>query len=442
MRLDKNAMIRLIVPMLLEQILIVTMGFADTFMVAGVGEAAVSGVSLVDSLNVLVQQILVALAAGGAVVTSQYIGKQNKKQAAKSAAQLYLVVMISTITLMLIGMLFSRSILRFIFGKIDSDVMHYSTIYFLISTISFPFMGIYSSGTALFRAQGNSKISMFSSLVMNVINLTGNAILIYGFHMGVLGAALATLTGRIFAALWVAYAWQKKQNEFRINNLSDMKPDGGMLKKILRLGIPAGLENGMFHIGKICVISLVSTLGTASIAADAVANSLAGIAHVPGNTISMATIPIIGQLLGAGDKEGARKYAKGLMLTAVIGLAISNSIMFIGIPYITRLYTLSPEATSICIKVFRWFNIFSIFAWVGSFAVPNIIRAGGDAKFTMTASILSMWVCRVCVSYLLVKHFHMGLLGVWFGMFSDWCVRSMAFIVRFCGNKWMEHKVI
>ena len=264
----RRALFTLIWPLLLEQTLSVTMGMADTLMVAGVGEAAVSSVSLVDSLNILIIQILSALATGGAVIASQYLGRRDEENASRSAAQLYSVLGISTITVGVVCMLLSRLILRIVFGSIDEDVMRFAQQYFLISAVSYPFIGLYNGGAALFRAQGNSRISMLASLVMNIINIAGNAILIYGFRMGVIGAALATLIGRVFAAVFILWQNQDLHNPLRVQCFADLRPRRRPIMQILSIGIPSGLENGMFQIGKLCVSSLTSTLGTSAIAAN------------------------------------------------------------------------------------------------------------------------------------------------------------------------------
>ncbi len=438
----RQQLVRLIWPLLLEQFLVVTMGLADTFMVSSVSEAAVSSVSLVDTLNVLVFQILSALASGGAVVVSQYMGQKNTAQMKKCAAQLYSVLLISTSVVMAAAMIGSRAILRAIFGAIDAQVMGYAQIYFLISAVSYPFMGAYNAGAALFRAQGNSKVSMKASLVMNVMNIAGNAMLIYGLHMGVLGAALATLAGRMFSAVWVTMQLQKPQHPFRISRIADMKPDRNQIRPILLIGVPSGLENGMFQIGKLCVSSLTATLGTSAIAANAVANTVATVANIPGNTIGLAVIPVIGRCLGAGEKGQAKQYARLLLALAAVGLAVMNIAVYVGIPVVAGAYHLTPEAKQMCIAVIRLFCVFSIFFWALSFTLPQVLRSGGDAKYTMSVSIFSMWMFRVVLSYFFVLKMDMGLMGVWLGMCIDWICRSIFFVIRFLGGKWMEHNVI
>lgn len=438
----KRALFTLIWPLLLEQTLSVTMGMADTLMVAGVGEAAVSSVSLVDTLNVLIIQILSALATGGAVIASQYLGRRDTENACRSAAQLYSVLGISTVVVGIVCMLLSRPILRGVFGSIDEDVMRFAQQYFLISAVSYPFIGLYNGGAALFRAQGNSRISMLASLVMNVINIAGNALLIYGFGMGVIGAALATLIGRVFAAVFILWQNQNLSNPLRVQELADLKPRSQPIRQILSLGIPSGLENGMFQIGKLCVSSLTSTLGTSAIAANAVANSVSTLANIPGNTMSLAMIPVIGQCLGAGDKKQAKHYSVTLLGIAIGGLAIANALVFVLMPEIVTWFNLSAEASMLCTTVVHMFNVASVFFWATSFTLPNALRAGGDAKYTMTVSIISMWLFRVILSYVFVLQFQLGLAGVWLGMFCDWVFRSICFLIRFVHGKWMNHKVI
>ena len=438
----RRQLVTLIWPLLLEQFLSVSMGMADTLMVSGVGEAAVSSVSLVDSLNILILQILAALASGGAVVASQYLGRQDGDNARRSAAQLFSVVGIATGAAMVVCIVLSRVILRGVFGSIDEDVMAFSQIYFIISAVSYPFMGLYSAGAALFRAQGNSKVSMRASLVMNVINIGGNALLIYGFGLGVLGAALATLFGRVVAAVWVLVQQQQMENPLRVSEPADLLPRRELVGRILAIGVPSGLENGMFQIGKLCVSSLTSTLGTAAIAANAVAGSVSTMANIPGNTMSLAMIPVVGRCLGAGDKKQAKHYAVLLLGIAAAGLFVTNAVLFFVIPTVAVWFSLSAEALAMCVTVVRWFSVFSVFFWAGSFTLSNALRSGGDAKFTMLVSIVSMWTFRVVLSYFFVLQLHMGLTGVWFGMFIDWICRCLCFVIRFLRGKWMEHKVI
>ena len=439
----RQALVALLLPLIAEQALSVTIGLADTLMVSSVGEAAVSGVSLVDSFNTLMIQVMSALATGGAVVTSQYIGHREPKNAKAAAAQILFVLASFSLVVAAVVVVGRHAILRGIFGSIDADVMRYAETYFLLSALSYPFIGLYNAGAALFRAQGNSKISMLSSLVMNVINIGGNAVLIYGFGMGVLGAALASLVSRAVSCAVVLYLLQKPACPLRVDGLRALAPDGGLIRRILRVGIPAGIENGMFQIGKLSVSSLTSTLGTAAIAANAVANTTTTFLNIPANAVGMAALTVVGQCLGAGEKEQAVYYSRRLLLTAYCGAWVMNLSAFLfANKFAISLFNLSPEAQTMALQVMVWFNFVSLFFWPSSFTLPNILRAAGDARFTMAVSILSMWVFRVGFCYVMVLGFHGRLLSIWMGMFLDWVFRSLCFFVRFVRGRWMEQSVI
>ncbi|MBQ2834833.1 MAG: MATE family efflux transporter [Clostridia bacterium] len=433
---------KLLFPLVLEQLLAVSMGMADTMMVSSVGEAAISGVSLVDNVNVLILQVLSALATGGAVVASQYLGRGDTRSARRGASQLYATLMIITVSVAALCIALCRPLLRLIFGAIDDEVMGNAMTYFYLSAVSYPFMGLYGAGAALFRAQGDSRTSMLASLVMNIINVTGNALLIFVFDMGVLGAAIATLIGRVFAALYVTWRLQRPDNLMRIGSLRDLLPDMPYIRRILSIGVPSGLENGMFHFGKLILGSLISTLGTAAIAANAVANSIGSMCNIPGNAVSLAMIPVVGRCIGAGKKDEAKKNADQLMWIAFWGLAATSVISYAAIPHITSWFSLSPEAAELAVRVIRSFNLMSIPFWATSFTLPNALRSGGDAKFTMTVSMFSMWLFRVLLCYVFVLRFDMGLMGIWTGMYIDWICRTLLFLLRYRSGKWMEHKVI
>ena len=423
----RQQLIALLLPLIAEQALSVTIGLADTLMVSSVGEAAVSGVSLVDSFNTLMIQIMSALATGGAVVTSQYIGRQEPKDAKNAAAQILFIL--SSFSLLVAAVVVA--------GR------HYAETYFLLSALSYPFIGLYNAGAALFRAQGNSKISMMSSLVMNVVNIGGNAVLIYGFKMGVMGAALASLVSRAIACVAVLYLLQRPACPLRVDGLQALAPKARLIQQILRVGIPAGIENGMFQIGKLSVSSLTSTLGTAAIAANAVANTTTTFLNIPANAVGMAALTVVGQCLGAGEKDQAVYYSRRLMLFAYCGAWFMNLSAFLfANKFALGLFNLSPEAYAMALEVMVWFNIVSLFIWPSSFTMPNILRAAGDARFTMTVSIVSMWAFRVGFCYLCVLAFHGGLLAIWMGMYLDWAFRSLCFFVRFVRGKWLEQQVI
>lgn len=438
----RRALFTLIWPLLLEQTLSVTMGMADTLMVAGVGEAAVSSVSLVDSLNILIIQILSALATGGAVIASQYLGRRDEENASRSAAQLYSVLGISTVAVGVVCMLLSRLILRMVFGSIDEDVMRFAQQYFLISAVSYPFIGLYNGGAALFRAQGNSRISMLASLVMNVINIAGNALLIYGFGMGVIGAALATLIGRVFAAVFILWQNQDLHNPLRVQRFADLRPRRRPIMQILSIGIPSGLENGMFQIGKLLVAGLITTFGTSAIAANAICNNVGSMSNIPGSAIGLAMITVVGQCVGAKDYQQARHYTKTLLAAAYVSMGLLNIALFLLAPYLVGFYAMPQTTTDLALSVLQVNCVVTVLIWPSSFTLPNALRAAGDARFTMVTSMVSMWVFRIGMSYVLGAWLGMGLFGVWTAMQIDWAVRSLVFGVRFLGHKWEKARVL
>ena len=370
--------------------------------------------SLVDTINVLIIQLFSSLAGGGAVVASQYLGRRDTDNARRAAAQLYTVSLISTVSLAALSLIFCRPVLSLVFSVVDDDVMRFSLIYFAISAVSYPFIGIYNAGAALFRAQGNSRISMMASLVMNVINIAGNALLIYGFQMGVLGAALATLLGRVFAALWVLRCQQHQASALRIGAVAELKPDRSLISRILAIGVPSGLENSMFQLGKILVISAVSTMGTAAIAANAVANTLASWNNLPGMAVNLALVSVVSVCVGAGEYGQARYYTKKLCRAAVIGISCISAVMFFAVPTLVTFYNLGPEAAKMSVDVIRFHTVMSMLIWVPSFTLPNTLRAAGDVVWPMSIAIVSSVAvqgsCGVCV-YLCVPFWAAGGMG-------------------------------
>lgn len=433
---------KLIIPLIIEQILAISIGLFDTLMVSSCGEAAVSGVSLVDSISILLIQILSALATGGAVVCSQYIGKKMPERARVSAGQLMFIMLVTAGTVMIVVLFSYRFLLRMIFGQIDADVMANAEIYFIISAISYPFLGVYNAGAALFRAIGNSKISMYTSIVMNVINIGGNALLIFGFGLGVFGAALATLAARVVSALVMAVLLTRKNNPLCIATRGSMRPRKDVIAKILVIGIPSGIENGMFQVGKLLVSSLTATFGTAAIVANAVANSIAGFANIPGIAIGLAMVTVIGQCIGAGEKEQAKYYSRKLLLVAYAGMILSNATMLALLRPLISCFALSAEAAQIATQLLTSFFVCAAVIWPLSFALPNVLRAAGDAKYTMKVSVLSMWIFRVASSYFFAGTLGLGVIGVWIGMYVDWVFRTLLFVGRYKRGKWLDKRVV
>lgn len=440
--MKKNRLKELLIPLILEQLLTVSVGMVDTFMVSTVGQVAVSGVALVDNINRLIIQVMSAFAAGGVVVISQYVGNKNSKLSKKSCAQLEILMIAFSITVMMICILFGRLILGYLFGQIEHDVMEAAYVYLMVSGISFVFLGIYNTGAAILRCQEDTKTSMMVSFVMNIVNIVFNAWFVFGLHMGVLGVAAATLISRAVAGIIMKLLLLSKRNRFRISEIKMYTPSVSLIKKILSIGIPSGIENGMFQIGKLLVVSMVATLGTDAIAANAIGFQIIDFPNIPGMSIGLALVVIVGQDIGAGDKELAVKDSKYLLKLTYIGNWLCKLLLFAVAPLLVSIFSLSPVATDMAITVLRCFSITALPIWPLSFTLPNALRGAGDAKFTMLVSILSMWLCRIVVSYALIMWFDFGILGVWIGMFVDWYVRGISYFLRFISKKWLTKKII
>lgn len=433
---------RLIIPLVIEQLLAVTVGFADTIMVSSVGEAAVSAVSLVDGINILLINIFAALGTGGAVVAAQFIGQGSHDKARYSAKQLILVTAILSFLIMLVVIAFNASLLHLIFGNVEIDVMKNAEIYFLFSAMSYPFIALYNAVAALFRAVGNSKISMINSAIMNAINIILNAIFIFGFHWGVFGAVFATLIARAVACCVILYMLSRSHNELCVNDYLHWKFDFVYIKKILTIGIPSGLENGMFQFGKILVQSLIATFGTYSIAANAVSNNLAQMQIIPGMAMGLAMVTVVGQCAGAGDYQQAKYYIKKIMKITYLSMLGLIAILLITTPTILKCYSLSTQTTNLAYQCIFMHGIMAATIWPLSFTFPNALRASNDAKYTMVVSASSMWIFRFCLSYVLGQYMNMGLLGVWIAMFVDWGVRVIFFVWRYYSGKWMNRQLV
>jgi len=438
----RRALTRLLVPIVIEQVLAVSIGMADTIMVASLGESAVSSVSLVDNINILLIQIFSALASGGAVIAAQYIGRGDQKNANSAAKQLMYSSFFITLIITALSLIFNNQILSTIYQQIEPDVMNNSMIYYYITALSFPFLAIYNACAGLFRAMGNSKVTMYISILMNLLNISGNAILLYGLHFGVEGAAIPTFLSRAVGAVIMLMLIRHKDNKIYIEKIFNPEIDFKMIKRILKIGVPNGLENGMFQIGKLLVSGMIAALGTASIAANAVANSITGIAMIPGSAIGVSMITVVGQCVGAGEYDQAMKYTKRLMTIMFAAMGFLNVVLFLITPTFVTFYNLSDGARTTTIEILRIYALMAATVWPLSFGLPNALRASGDAKFTMLTSIMSMWVFRIGFSYLLILFFDMGLHGVWIAMYIDWIVRASILTVRFLRGKWKSIRVI
>lgn len=433
---------KILVPVAIEQFLTSMMGTADTMMVSNVGSAAISAASLVDSLNILVIQAFAALSAGGAIICSHYIGGKNKEEANRSARQVVFIVTLLSTILMAVCLIGNEAILRLIFGQVEDSVMSAAKIYFFYTAISFPFIGIYDAGASIFRAQGNTRCPMTISVISNVLNVAGNAVLIWVVHMGIAGAAIATLGSRVFCAVTVMCFLRKTDNMISIRDYRKIRPDFRLVKKVLKIGVPSGIENGMFQFGKLAIQSTVSTLGTAAIAAQAMTNILENLNGVAAMGIGIGLMTIVGQCMGAGRKDEAVYYIKKVTLIAEVVVIVSCLLVFAAVRPVTILGGMEAESAALCIFMITWITIVKPIVWTLSFIPAYGMRGAGDVKFSMITACASMWLCRVVLCVVLIRFFGFGPMAVWIGMFADWTIRAVVFSVRFFSGKWAEIKVV
>lgn len=432
----------LLVPLVVEQILNSLMGTADSMMVSNVGSAAISAVSLVDSINVLVIQAFYALAAGGTIICSQYIGQKDKKNAEESARQLVFVVAFISTVIMVICLLLRRPLLRLIFGSVEADVMQAAQTYFFYTAISFPFIALYDAGSSIYRAQGNTRLPMTIALVSNCLNIAGNGVLIWMFHLGVAGAAIATLASRAISAVLVFGFLRNKKQLIAVRDYLHIRPDGRRIKRILSLGIPNGIENAMFQFGKLAIQSTVSTLGTVAIAAQAMTNILENLNGIAAIGIGIGMMTVVGQCLGAGRKDEAIYYIKKLTILAEIVIIVSCALVFLATKPVTVLGGMEPESAKLCLYMVGWISLVKPIVWSLAFIPAYGMRAAGDVGFSMITSCISMWVFRVTLCIYLCRVHGFGPIAVWIGMFTDWTIRGIIFTLRFMSRRWLAHKMV
>lgn len=428
---------KLIVPLVLEQTLAVTVGMADTMMVSSVGEAAVSGVSLVDMINMLIFGVLAALATGGAVVTSQYLGARMDSRARAAAKQLLFTVIVGGIAIMVLVILLRRPFLRLLFGSIEPDVMESALIYLVISAVSYPFLAVYNACAALFRSMGNAQVTFKVSILINLINVLGNALCIYGLGMGVAGVAVPSLISRAVGAA-VLYVLLRKPGQQIYFEPGRFRWDMAEVRRILHIGIPSGVENGIFQLGRLVVVSIISQFGTTQIAANGVANNLDSLGILVGNAMNLAMITVIGQCVGARDEDQIRYYLKKLLKITYISQAVVIAVIFVFLDKILGLYGLEEGTTALAKTLVVIHNGCALALWPLSFVFPNMLRACNDVRYTMAVSVLSMFLFRVGFSYLMGARMGMGAVGVWIAMVLDWVCRIVCFSLRYFRGTWRK----
>ena len=437
MMFTNRQLVALMWPLLLEQLLAITVGLADSLMVATVGDAAISAVSLVDSISNLMIYIFSAMATGGAAVAGQYIGQRQKEDACNAGQQLIALLGAVSIFFVALLYLFRTQILTVMFGHIEPDVMAATNTYYLYVMASIPGIALYNGGAALFRTMGHSDVSLKVSLLMNSINVIGNAVLIFGFGMDVAGVAIPTLVSRTVAAVVILSLLFNRDLMLHLSDIRGFHLNMRLMKNIFYIGVPSGVENGMFQLGRLVLFSLISTFGTASMVANAIGNTISNFNCFAGQAINLGLAAVVSQCVGAGEFDQARAYLRKIVKWTYGIMAAVNLTIIALLPLIMRVYNVSPEAEKLAVTVTLIHGISSIFIWVPAFMVPGFLRAAGDAKFMMLASMLTMWVVRVLLAYVLGKYMGYGVIGVWFAhAIVDWSVRSVIFFLRYRSGKW------
>ena len=435
---SKDDLRRLIIPLVIDQVLARTVGMADTMMISAVGEAAISGVSLVDMINMLINAIFAAIATGGAVIASQYLGHRERGKACEASSQLMVVTAFCALLFTVLSLVARKPLLSLLFGQIDADVMDAALTYLTISAISFPFLASFNSSSALFRAMNDSRTPTIVSLGMNVMNLIGNAILIFGMGWGVAGAAISTLLSRVMAAVVMFALSLNRQRQLCVRMDEMMRVDTKLVGQILYIGIPSGIENGIFELGRIVVVSMISTFGTVQIAANAVANNLDGLGVLAGAAMNLAILTVVGRCVGAHDNDQVRYYTRRLLKIEYVMMGVVNITLLAALPLILNLYTLSDASRELATQLIFIHDGFAMLLWPLALSLPNALRAANDVRFTMLTSILSMGIWRLAFSYILCVQMSMGAVGVWIAMVVDWVCRVTCFVVRFVSGAWKK----
>ena len=439
---DNRSLLILILPMILELLLNFSVGLADSIMVASVGESAVSGVSLVDGVFVLIIMVFSAMSTGGAVVAGQYIGSRDAGNAKKAATELIWSNLSLGVIVMAVIYAAQNLILNVVFGSITPEVYTNAKTYLNIVTLSVPFMAMYNSAAAIFRTTGNTKLITLDALLMGILNIIGNAIGVYILKAGIAGVAIPTLLSRAFGGILMLFLLIRPQNPLTIERSLRHRFDWSMVKRILTIGIPSGFENGLFQIGKLILLSVISTFGTTAITANAVSNSVVSVQCIPGNVMSMAIMTVVSRSIGANDYPQAKYYTRKLLSMAHTGMAVWCIFLYLVFPGILHIYHLSAETTEVTRQIVHSHMLVSVFIWPLAFVLPATLRSAGDVRFPMFISILSMFLVRILLAYLLASIFNMGVFGIWLGMYCDWAVRAVFFIVRYIGGKWESFHVI
>jgi len=439
---SKRDMVMLIIPLIVEQTFTSLMGMADTLMVSGISESALSGISCVDTVNVLVLMLLESFGVGGNVLCSQYMGRRDESSVKSVVMQLVIFELIVSTGIALLFFCGAGTLLGCLFAAADGEVFRLSRLYFRITILSYPFLGLYCASAALYRSIGNSKLPVTVVTIGNLMNIGLNALLIYGFGMGVAGAGWATLVSRVFCAGAMLFMQSKKGSVISLESLRGFRFRRAVLGGIIGIGAPGAIENGMFQFGKIVVQGIVVTLGTTVIAAQAMITQIETLISRPALAIAAGMLTITGQYIGAGRPDIAEKYAADLSVLGGLCCLVTGAVTQVFVYPVCSLTALSAEATELVFRILLFIAVCKVFLWAGAFSLNYCLKAAGDVRYPMYATTISMWVFRVLLGFLLCRFANLSLWGVWIAWITDWCVRNIFFIRRFRRGDWKKLKLV
>lgn len=435
-------LMKLLVPLLVEQSILVAVSFIDAIMLSSIHQDAYSAISLVDMINLLVMQVFMAIGAGGAIVAAQLVGKKDRDGALNTANQTVMLVLAVSVTLAALTLVLNNWLLRFIYPSTSESIMGYARQYFALSAISYPAYALFNSGANLLYAQSNSRSSMVAAFSMNLLKVLLNLLFIRVFSLGVWGIGLATILSRVLGAYMVTRVLLDPHSQIHYRKPLNFKALLHFERRILKVAGPSGVENTLFLFGKLIIGTIIASLASNMIAANAAANTLSTLINIPCNALNLATITVVGQCIGAGLHNEAEYNAKRLLSMTFIAQFVMSGLLFIFVKPVVGILSLSADTAAITANILRVYCVLTIPFEPLAFGLPNSLRASGDNKYTMYSSILSMVVFRVGFAYMFVYGFNLGIHGIWYAMYFDWVSRSIFFVLRFRSGKWKKHSLV
>lgn len=433
---------KLLIPLIFEQFMMVLVGVADTMLLSGISESALSAFSLVDSINQLLMQVFMAFGAGGSIIAAQYLGSRDRKGAENTANQTVLMVLSISVLIALPAIIFNEPLLHLFYPRVNERIMGFARQYFLLSAISYPAQAIYNSGTSMLYAQGYSRLSMMTSVAMNSLKILLNFLLINVFHMEITGAGIATILSRLIGAVMVTWFLLDQRAPIHYTRPFRISFNHSMNNRIFSVALPSGMENIIFLMCKLAIGMMIASYSSAMIAANAAANTISTYISIPANAINLATITIVSQCTGAGRGEEAKQATIKLQIATYISLAVMGALVILLIDPIIHMLNLKPEAFAHARQISIIYCLVSVFLWAPAFGLPNSLRAAGDNRFVMYAAVFSVVVFRSFGSYVLGNLLGFQIQGIWYAMYMDWAVRSVFFLWRFRSGKWLQHRLV